>query len=135
MPLLSGEGADVERRLSTACKRLEWEKRLTVFFRPLDGALPLKPDDALVRMTCTVTGVDKAGIVARVARTIERHGANVVDLKTQARRGAESGTPVFTMQIVMDVPRTADRRVLARELDRVASELAVEIALVEAPTG
>ena len=73
--------------------------------------------------------------MARVARTIERHGANVVDLKTQARRGAESGTPIFTMQIVMDMPRTADRRVLARELDRVASELAVEIALVEAPTG
>jgi glycine cleavage system transcriptional repressor len=133
--LLSGEGTDVERRLSTACKRLEWEKRLTVFFRPLDGAPPLKPDDAMARLTCSVTGVDRAGIVARVARTLERHGVNVVDLKTQARRGAESGTPIFTMQIVLDVPRTADRRVLARELDRVASELAVEIALAEAPTG
>ena len=132
--LLSGEGADVERRLSSACKRLEWEKRLTVFFRPLEGGPPLRPDDTMVRMTCTVTGVDRAGIVARVARTLERHGANVTDLKTQARRGAESGTPIFTMQIVMDVPRSADRRVLARELDRVAGELAVEIALAEAPT-
>src|SRR4029077_17440209 len=36
--LLSGQGPDVERRLPTAGKRLEWEKRLTVFFRPLDGA-------------------------------------------------------------------------------------------------
>jgi glycine cleavage system transcriptional repressor len=27
--LLSGQGADVERRLSAGCKRLEWEKRLT----------------------------------------------------------------------------------------------------------
>src|SRR5262245_19288947 len=35
--LLSGQGLDIERRLSTACKRLEWEKRLTVFFRPLEG--------------------------------------------------------------------------------------------------
>jgi glycine cleavage system transcriptional repressor len=132
--LLSGEGADVERRLSQACKRLEWEKRLTVFFRPLDGEPPLRQDDAMVRLTCTVTGVDRAGIVARVARTLERHGANVTDLKTQARRGAESGTPIFTMQIAMEIPRTADRRVLARELDRVASELAVEIALAEMPT-
>src|SRR5512141_473729 len=35
--LLTGESEDVERRLSAACKRVEWEKRLTVFFRPLDG--------------------------------------------------------------------------------------------------
>ncbi|HWP64704.1 MAG TPA: ACT domain-containing protein [Candidatus Limnocylindria bacterium] len=133
--LLSGEGPDVERRLSTACKRLEWEKRLTVFFRPLDGELPRERPDDVVRMTCTVTGVDRAGIVARVARTLERHGANIVDLKTQARRGAESGTPIFTMQIVLDVPPTADRRALAADLDRVASELAVEIALAEAPAG
>ena len=67
--LLSGEGADVERRLGAGCKRLEWEKRLTVFFRPLDGDLPA-PEEGVgsVPMECVVTGVDKAGIVARVAR-------------------------------------------------------------------
>src|SRR5437899_3294602 len=36
--LLTGEAAGVEQQLSAACKRLEWEKRLTVFFRPLEGA-------------------------------------------------------------------------------------------------
>jgi glycine cleavage system transcriptional repressor len=133
--LLSGEGPQVEGRLSAACKRLEWEKRLTVFFRPLDGELPVRDPDAVGAMTCTVTGVDRAGIVARVARTLERHGVNVTDLKTQARRGAESGTPIFTMQIAMDVPRTADRHVLAHDLERVASELAVEIGLAERSAG
>ena len=39
--LLSGEGEDVERRLGSGCKRLEWEKRLTVFFRPLEGGMPV----------------------------------------------------------------------------------------------
>jgi predicted amino acid-binding ACT domain protein len=34
--LLSGQGDDLERRLSSGSKRLEWEKRLTVFIRPLD---------------------------------------------------------------------------------------------------
>ena len=67
----------------------------------------------------------------RVARTLERHGVNITDLKTQARRGAESGTPIFTMQIAMDVPRAVDRRTLVRELERVAGELTVEIALTE----
>ena len=34
--LLSGRSPDCQQRLSAACKRLEWEKRLTVFFRPLE---------------------------------------------------------------------------------------------------
>jgi glycine cleavage system transcriptional repressor len=130
--LLSGEGAEVERRLSAACKRLEWEKRLTVFFRPVDSEPAPRPA-GLAAMTCTVTGVDKAGIVARVARTLADHGANVTNLKTQARRGAESGTPIFTMQIEMDVPARVDRRALARDLERVAGELCVELALAERP--
>src|SRR5262249_58883177 len=36
--LLSGQGDDVERRLSSGCKRLGWEKRLTVVIRPLEEA-------------------------------------------------------------------------------------------------
>ena len=35
--LLTGEEPGIAERLSAACKRLEWEKRLTVFFRPLDA--------------------------------------------------------------------------------------------------
>src|SRR5881628_1217184 len=35
--LLTGEGEAVESHLGAACKRLEWEKRVTVFFRPLGG--------------------------------------------------------------------------------------------------
>src|SRR5512144_3087366 len=35
--LLSGTGPETAQHLSAACKRLEWEKRLTVFFRPLES--------------------------------------------------------------------------------------------------
>src|SRR4030095_16128575 len=35
--LLSGQAPDIAQRLSAACKRLEWEKRGTVFFRPLEA--------------------------------------------------------------------------------------------------
>src|SRR6185312_1702572 len=54
--LLSGESADLERRLNAACKRLEWEKRLTVFFRPLDGAPPPALPPGATPMECVVTG-------------------------------------------------------------------------------
>ena len=129
--LLSGEGEDLERRLSTGCKRLEWEKRLTVFFRPLDGGAEAQPDARARRMECTVTGVDKAGIVARVARTLSEQGINITALQTQSRPGAESGTPMFTMRVAMDVPPDVDRRALAARLEQVAAELRVDLTLTD----
>src|SRR5512144_2241422 len=50
--LCSGVGDDVERRLSTGCKRVEWEKRLTVFFRPLDAPLPAVEPPPGVPLEC-----------------------------------------------------------------------------------
>jgi len=130
--LLSGEGPDLERRLGADCKRLEWEKRITVFFRPLEGA-PLPPaiEQGLVLMECAVTGVDRAGIVARFARAIADAGANITALHTQARPGPESGAPIFTMHLRMSVPLAVDRRALGARLEKVADELCVELVLSE----
>jgi glycine cleavage system transcriptional repressor len=130
--LLSGEGAEVESRLGTACKRLEWEKRLTVFFRPLEddpGAHPRRGS----ALECVVSGVDKAGIVARVARSLADHGVNITALQTQSRPEPESGTPIFTMRIRMVVPPALDRRALRARLEQVASELCVDLTLADAP--
>jgi glycine cleavage system transcriptional repressor len=130
--LLSGAGADVEHRLSAGCKRLEWEKRLTVFFRPLEGDAPPRPAGAPgVAMECVVSGVDKAGIVARVARALADHGVNVTDLETQTRPEPGTGTPLYTMRMRMTVPRAADRRALRERLEAVAAELRVELTLTE----
>jgi glycine cleavage system transcriptional repressor len=131
--LLSGEGDDVERRLGTGCKRLEWEKRLTVFFRPLEGepghAATVPPT---AHMECLVSGADKAGIVARVARTLADHGVNVTALHTQSRPEPETGTPLFTMRIRMAVPREVDRRALRERLEQVAIDLRVDLTLTDA---
>jgi glycine cleavage system transcriptional repressor len=127
--LLSGQGAEVERRLSAGCKRLEWEKRLTVFFRPLEGGMPGPRDER--ELECVVTGVDKAGIVARIARTLADHGANVADLRTELRPEPESGTPIYTMRLVMRLPADADQAALRAQLERDAAELVVDLAVGE----
>jgi len=129
--LLSGQGADVARRLSAGCKRLEWEKRLTVFFRPLEGDLPAAERPGRV-LECVVTGVDKAGIVARIARTLADHGANVLDLRTELRPEPESGTPIYTMRLVMRLEPAVDERALRAALERDAGALCVDVAVGEA---
>jgi glycine cleavage system transcriptional repressor len=129
--LVSGEGADLERRLSAGCKRLEWEKRITVFFRPLEEAPRAAAVDG-ASMECTITGVDKAGIVARVARTLADQGVNITDLRTESRPEPESGTPLYTMRLKMTVPPGVDRRGLRDRLDRVAGDLRVDVVLADA---
>jgi glycine cleavage system transcriptional repressor len=127
--LLSGDGPDVERRLAAGCKRLEWEKRLTVFFRPLDADAAAATDRAGRLLECVVTGVDKAGIVARVARTLADHGVNIEDLRTELRPEPESGTPIYTMRILMRVPPGCSEAALRERLDREAAALRVELAI------
>jgi glycine cleavage system transcriptional repressor len=129
--LLSGEGDDLERRLAAGCKRLEWEKRLTVFFRPLEEGVPGEAWRGQA-MDCVVSGVDKAGIVARVARTLADHGVNITALHTQTRPEPESGTPIFTMRLRMAVPREVERRRLRERLEQVAADLHVDLTLEEA---
>jgi glycine cleavage system transcriptional repressor len=128
--LLSGQGDEVERRLSSGCKRLEWEKRLTVFFRPLDAPppSPAAPPPG-TPLECVVTGVDKAGIVARVARVIEEQGANITDLHSELRPEPESGTPMYTMRVRLVVPPEHDVVTLRRALEGVAAELRVDLSV------
>ncbi|HVO26393.1 MAG TPA: ACT domain-containing protein [Candidatus Margulisiibacteriota bacterium] len=127
--LLTGEGEKVEERLSAACKRLEWEKRLTVFFRPLDG----EPQPYGVAPTRTfelhATGVDKAGIVAKVARCLASHNINITQMSTTSRPEPQTGTPIYSMRIAMNAPERLDQQALRRELDDIAAALHIELSL------
>ena len=124
--LCSGQDDDVGRRLSTASRRLEWEKRLTVFVRPVDGP---PPPGRAVQRECRITGVDRAGIVARVARTLTEHGANVLDLASELRHEPESGTPMYAMRILLSLPPEADLTALRAALERGAVELSVDLVI------
>jgi glycine cleavage system transcriptional repressor len=128
--LLTGEGEDVERRLSTACKRLEWENRLTVFFRPLEGEpLAYATRHHASPHELQVIGIDKAGIVAGVARCLADRGINIRDMRSQSKPEPGSGTPIYTMRIRMEVPPGTDEADLRQALERVAAELNVDITL------
>ena len=127
--LLSGAGEDLRERLSNACKRLEWEKRLTVFFRPLEGApaADVRRDHAAYELR--VTGLDKAGMVARVARCLAELGVNITQMTTQSRPEPQTGAPIYTMRIAMDAPDSVAESALRDRLEAIARDLFVEISL------
>jgi glycine cleavage system transcriptional repressor len=128
--LLSGRETDIEQRLSAACKRLEWEKRLTVFFRPLESEpIPYGVAERSSPYHLQATGVDKAGIVARIARCLADSGINITHMQTHSRPEPGSGTAIYTMQIQMDVPAQVDVPDLHERLERIADELHIHIDL------
>lgn len=124
--LVSGSGANLQDKLYEATKRLEWERGLTVFLRLVDGPSPTEGggDWAL-----SAVGVDKAGIVAGVSRVLADHGVLITDLRGEAKPVAESGTPLYTLQIRMRVPEQCDRKALQSELDRRGGELGIEVSI------
>ena len=127
--LLTGEGEGVEQRLSAVCKRVEWEKRLTVFFRPLEGE-PKPYGVAGVRaLELQATGVDKAGIVAKVARCLANHNISITQMSTSSRPEPQTGTPIYSMRIAMNAPAGLDQLALQRELEAIAVSLHIELSL------
>jgi len=128
--LLTGEGPDIGQRLSAACKRLEWEKRLTVFFRPLDAEpIPYAASHHARRYALQAVGIDKAGIVAKLSRCLADHRVNIAQMQTQSRREPESGAPIYTVRITMDVPRDVDEAALRERLEAVARDLCIDVTL------
>jgi glycine cleavage system transcriptional repressor len=131
--LFTGSGEGLDGRLSGAFKRLEWERRLTVFFRPIDGP-PTAYGDSERRHVyeLSATGIDKAGLVARVCRALADHDVTIRQMRTYSRPEAESGTLLYTMQIEMGLPSERRLGELESALERIAEELMIDVSIREA---
>jgi glycine cleavage system transcriptional repressor len=129
--LVSGTGTDLQDQLYQATKRLEWERGLTVFLRPVEGpGAPAGHAD----YSLSAVGVDKAGIVAGVSRILAGHGVLITDLRGEAKPVAESGTPLYTLQIRMRVPDTCPLEALQSDLDQAGASLGIEVTIQSLPT-
>lgn len=127
--LLSSTDPEAESRLPAGAKRLEWEKRLAVFIRPLEGE-PLRGKPyGVTTYEVQASGLDKAGIVAKVARCLADQEANILEMSTEVLPAAESGTPVYRMSIVIDVPGRVPEADLRSRLEKVACDLHIEVIL------
>ena len=126
--LFSTEREEVNQKLPSALKRLEWEKKLTVFYSPitLEEAYPKFKEQA-DRFKITTSGVDHAGIVFRVCRLLADRGINIIDMETHRVLSAESGTPLFEMDMDVGIPQSVSEQGLREDLHRLANELMIDL--------
>jgi glycine cleavage system transcriptional repressor len=130
--LCSGTATDLERRLSDGARRLEWENRLTVFLRPVEGerrpAVPA-PGSRLYRVE--TEGEDRAGIVARICRLLADRGVNIADLQS-ATLPSPSGSAIYRMAILAEVPDRMDIAEFEKALDEAGQSIGVEVRVAAA---
>lgn len=73
--------------------------------------------------------MDQPGIVHRVTSFLEQQGINVEELETHLESAPFMGTPVFTLEIVMLVPRDKNVKALRRSLEELGDALNCDVDL------
>ena len=130
--LCSGSAGDTGERLAAGARRLEWENRLTVFLRPLEGEpRPAVPAAGTRLFAIEAQGEDRAGIVARVCRTLADRRINIADLRSTTVP-SPSGAPLYRLNVSAEVPDSLDPEDLRKALDEVGAGLGLEVSLAPA---
>ncbi len=125
--LLSGrEDGGLEDRLAADCRRLEKEKGISAFIRPVSSATAA-PKEAVSSHTLHVEGLDQAGIVYKVSQYLADNHINIAHLNSKVDSSPESGAAIYTMEIKVEIPQGAPLDNIEQELSQIADELNVDI--------
>lgn len=73
--------------------------------------------------------MDQPGIVHRVTRLLHDQGINVEELETKLDSAPFTGSDVFTMEILMSVPKSVSVKALRRSLEELGDALNCDIDL------
>ncbi|HNQ88054.1 MAG TPA: ACT domain-containing protein [Verrucomicrobiota bacterium] len=85
------------------------------------------------RATLELVGHDRPGIVREVSATLARHGVNVDELTTECSSAPMTGEPLFKARARLHLPDACDRTSLQQELERIASNLLVDLDFDSTP--
>jgi glycine cleavage system regulatory protein len=113
----------------TAALAILNERGLRVIAEPSEGAAAT-PEPGRT-MDLELVGLDRPGIVREISQILARSGANVEELSTNRSSAPMSGEMLFSAKTRVHLPPHADVTRLRAELERMASDLMVEIKLVE----
>lgn len=126
--LFTSRTPQIEELLSRECRRLELERGISAFLRPLQQRAP-KADKAVVTRVLHVEGEDQSGIVYKVSRFLADQGVNIVDLTSEVQPTPGSGSPFYVMNLHVQIPVGLADAELEAGLAAVADDLNVDVSL------
>ena len=86
-------------------------------------------DAATQQLTIDLLGNDHPGIVREVSAVLSHHDLSIEMMTTGTREAPMAGGLLFEAHVVVQVPAGADTAALRAELERLAAELLVDIAV------
>ena len=96
-----------------------------------------RPPEARERrpLDLDLVGLDRPGIVKEISRVLADGGVNIEELVTDRVDAPMSGERLFRTRAHLSVPRGTDAAKLRFALEKVASDLSVEVTLAEPDRG
>jgi len=98
---------------------------MTVVVARAAGSAPA----ALRALRLELVGDDRPGIVRDISRVLARQGVNIDELETDLESAPMSGEPLFRARAHLRVPSSVPLETLRRQLEELAGELMVDLAL------
>jgi glycine cleavage system regulatory protein len=88
------------------------------------------PPSGRVRML-EIVGHDRPGIVRQISGALAGYGVNVEELQTECASAAMTGETLFKARAKVRVPDAADVEKIRQGLEKIASDLIVDISFAE----
>lgn len=92
-----------------------------------DPAQPTGPDTSLVQVE--LVGQDRPGLLREVTGVFARHQLNVEDLTSEVTEAPQGGGMIFRAEAIVAVPHAADLDHIGDDLEKIATDLMVDISL------
>ncbi len=124
--VLIGLPDDSVESLQAALRGLRDDGLLEVTMTPAGQAAQVADGRRLV---LDLVGADRPGIVREVSRALAAAGVGIEELQTATREAPMAGGLLFEVQAVLEVPAAVAEDDLRRELEQIAQEFMVDIAL------
>jgi len=124
--LFVGKGDGLEETLLNECRRLEREKGITAFIRPVETKDQERPINHYTK-TINVEGIDQTGIVFKISKYLATNNINIENLTSRRFTSPESGTPLYYMEIKVQVPESISLGNFEKGLSKVSEELNLDI--------
>ena len=120
------DDGSLEDTLSAAFRRLEVEKQISAYFKPAHALTETGPTPTMTQIL-HIEGLDQAGIVYKISRHLADRDINITNLRSTVTPASGSGTPIYSIDVEIELPDSVVGDTFDKGLEEIANELNVEI--------
>lgn len=85
------------------------------------------PNENHSQYTIDVAGMDNPGIVHKLARHLSQHHINIINMQTQSSHAAHTGTPMFSVNMLVDIPDAQDVEQIETDFITLCDDLSMDV--------